>query len=70
MSERFIPLSVRNFEYFSEDPYLAANLAAGFNRGLEAEGVGTSHKHFAENSQDLDRRTSDIILDVRTLREL
>lgn len=64
------PLCGRNFEYFSEDPYLAGKLAAGFIRGLEAQGVGTSLKHFAANSQELDRFTSDSILDGRTLREL
>ena len=64
------PLCGRNFEYFSEDPYLAGKLAAGFIRGVEAQGVGTSLKHFAANSQELERFTSDSILDERTLREL
>ena len=64
------PLCGRNFEYFSEDPYLAGKLAAGFIRGVEAQGIGTSLKHFAANSQELDRFTSDSILDERTLREL
>ena len=64
------PLCGRIFEYFSEDPYLAGKLAAGFIRGIEAQGVGSSLKHFAANSQELSRFTSDSILDGRTLREL
>ncbi len=64
------PLCGRNFEYFSEDPYLAGKLAAGFIRGAEAQGIGSSLKHFAANSQELSRFTSDSVLDDRTLREL
>lgn len=64
------PLCGRNFEYFSEDPFLAGKLAAGFIRGAEAQGVGTSLKHFAANSQELSRFTSDSVMDGRTLREL
>ena len=64
------PLCGRNFEYFSEDPYLAGKLAAGFIRGAEAQGVGTSLKHFAANSQELSRFNSDSVMDGRTLREL
>ena len=64
------PLCGRNFEYFSEDPYLAGKLAAGFIRGTESQGVGTSLKHFAANSQELSRFTSDSVMDGRTLREL
>ena len=64
------PLCGRNFEYFSEDPYLAGKLAAGFIRGAEAQGISTSLKHFATNSQELSRFTSDSVLDERTLREL
>ena len=64
------PLCGRNFEYFSEDPYLAGKLAAGFIRGAEAQGIGTSLKHFAANSQEKSRFNSDSVLDERTLREL
>lgn len=64
------PLCGRNFEYFSEDPYLSGKLAAGFIRGVEGQGVGTSLKHFAANSQELSRFTSDSLMDERTLREL
>lgn len=64
------PLCGRNFEYFSEDPVLAGKLAAGFIRGMEGEGVGSSLKHFAANSQETCRFTSDSVMDERTLREL
>lgn len=64
------PLCGRNFEYFSEDPYLAGKLAAGFIRGAEGQGIGTSLKHFAANSQERSRFTSDSVMDERTLREL
>ena len=64
------PLCGRNFEYFSEDPYLAGKLAAGFIRGAEAQGISTSLKHFAVNSQEKSRFNSDSVLDERTLHEL
>ena len=64
------PLCGRNFEYFSEDPYLAGKLAAGFIRGVEGQGVAASVKHFAVNSQETCRFTSDSVLDERTLREM
>lgn len=64
------PLCGRNFEYFSEDPYLAGDLAANFIKGLQSQGIGSSLKHFAVNSQELSRFNSDSILDDRTLREL
>ena len=64
------PLCGRNFEYFSEDPYLAGKLAAGFIRGAEAQGISTSLKHFAVNSQEKSRFTSNSVLDDCTLREL
>ncbi len=64
------PLCGRNFEYFSEDPYLAGRLAAGFIRGAEAQGISTSLKHYAVNSQEKSRFNSNSVLDERTLREL
>ena len=64
------PLCGRNFEYFSEDPYLSGKLAAGFIRGVEGLGVGTSLKHYAANSQELSRFTSNSLMDERTLREI
>ncbi len=64
------PLCGRNFEYFSEDPFLAGKLAAGFIRGAEAQEIGTSLKHFAANSQEHHRFTSDSVMDDRTLREM
>ncbi|MBB1509789.1 glycoside hydrolase family 3 C-terminal domain-containing protein [Tessaracoccus sp. MC1756] len=64
------PLGGRNFEYFSEDPYLSGKLAAGYVRGIQAEGVAATPKHFAVNSQELRRMASDSVVDERTLREL
>jgi len=64
------PLCGRNFEYFSEDPYLAGKMAAGMIRGIEKNGTAASLKHFACNSQEFSRFNSDSILDERTLREI
>ena len=64
------PLCGRTFEYFSEDPYLAGKLAAGWIRGMEGVGIASSLKHFACNSQEWKRFSSDSIVDERTLREI
>ncbi len=64
------PLCGRNFEYFSEDPYLTAELSTSLIKGVQSRGVGVSVKHFAANSQEHRRMSSDSVVDERTLREI
>lgn len=64
------PLCGRNFEYFSEDPYLAGKMAAGYVRGIQSQGVYACPKHFAVNSQELRRMAMNAVVDERTLREI
>ncbi len=64
------PLGGRNFEYYSEDPYLTGEIGTSFVRGVQAEQVGACVKHFALNEQETMRRFVDVVIDERTMHEM
>lgn len=65
-----LPVNGRNFEYFGEDPYLAGQIAAGYIRGVQSQGVAATAKHFALNNSEYDRHNENSIVDERTLHEI
>src|SRR5208282_5863980 len=64
------PMNGRNFEYFGEDPYLAARIAVGYVNGVQSQGVSATAKHFMANNSEFDRHNTDSIIDERTMREI
>jgi beta-glucosidase len=64
------PLNGRNFEYFGEDPFLAARIAVGYITGMQSQGVSATIKHFMGNNSEFDRHNTDSIIDERTMREI
>jgi beta-glucosidase len=64
------PLAGRNFESFSEDPYLAGEIGVAYVNGVQSQGAGTSLKHFAANNQEIERKRGNSVMDERTLREI
>jgi beta-glucosidase len=65
-----VPENGRNFEYFSEDPFLTAQLAVSEIRGIQSQGIIAEAKHYAANNQETDRKTVNEVVDERTLREI
>lgn len=64
------PMNGRNFEYFGEDPFLASNIAVGYIRGVQQEGVSATVKHFLGNNSEYLRHDTDSVIDERALREI
>jgi beta-glucosidase len=64
------PMNGRNFEYFGEDPFLAARTAVGYVKGVQAQGVSATVKHFIGNNSEFDRHNTDSLIDERTMREI
>jgi beta-glucosidase len=64
------PMNGRNFEYFGEDPFLAARIAVAYITGMQSQGVSATIKHFMGNNSEFDRHNTDSIIDERTLREV
>ncbi len=64
------PTNGRNFEYFGEDPFLAARVASGYIKGVQSQGVSATVKHFMGNNSEYDRHATDSIIDERTMREI
>lgn len=64
------PMNGRNFEYFGEDPFLAARIAVAYINGVQSQGVSATVKHFMANNSEFDRHNSDSVIDERTMREI
>jgi len=64
------PLNGRNFEYFGEDPFLAARIAVAYIEGMQSQGVSATVKHFMGNNSEFDRHNADSVIDERTMREI